>query len=124
MAAGEELEFCQRALLGGYGLFLQSEGSQFCILGHVKAGVVVALRSSMEWKALGCASVSMRYLKNRKYPGWLGWVHALARCYRGTILNRGLINSRGILGAHDARSNGKTFSRGTRTYCNRGRRLK
>jgi GT2 family glycosyltransferase len=92
MAAGEDFEFCQRALLGGYGLFLNPRITTLH-LGAREGGcrrrsTVVEEVESTQLR-LGLYAV----LKNRKYRGWLGWVHALARCYRGAILNRGLINS-------------------------------
>ena len=92
MAAGEDFEFCQRALIGGYGLFLNPQITTLHLGaregGCSRRSTVVEEVESIQLR-LGLYAV----LKNRKYRGWLGWVHALARCYRSAILNRNLISS-------------------------------
>jgi len=92
MAAGEDFEFCQRAVVRGYGLFLNPRittlhlGAREGGCGRRSLGPIEVERAQLR---LSIYAV----LKNRRYSGWWGWADALASCYRRFILNRSLFKS-------------------------------
>jgi GT2 family glycosyltransferase len=102
MAAGEDFEFCRRATLRGYGLFLNPAITTLHLNaregGCNRRSTIIAEVERTQLR-LGFYAV----LKNRQYRGWLGWAHALARCYRIAMLNRGSGNSRVSLARRHAR---------------------
>jgi GT2 family glycosyltransferase len=92
MAAGEDFEFCQRAVVRGYGLFLNPRittlhlGAREGGCGRRSLGPIAVERAQLRLSIYAT-------LKNRRFNGWWGWADALARCYRHFILNRGLLKN-------------------------------
>jgi GT2 family glycosyltransferase len=92
MAAGEDFEFCERAALRGYGLFLNPRITTLHLgAGEGGCGRRSLIPSDVEQAQLRLSIYAV--LKNRRYGGWWGWAHAIARCYRRLILNRGLFKN-------------------------------
>jgi GT2 family glycosyltransferase len=92
MAAGEDFEFCQRAVLRGYGLFLNPRITTLH-LGAREGGCGRRSLAPIDVERAQLRLSIYAILKNRRYSGWWGWAGALARCYRRFILNRGLFKS-------------------------------
>jgi GT2 family glycosyltransferase len=92
MAAGEDFEFCQRAVLRGYGLFLNPRITTLHLLAR-EGGCSRRSLAPIEVERAQLRLSIYAILKNRRYSGWWGWADALARCYRRFILNRGLLKS-------------------------------
>jgi GT2 family glycosyltransferase len=92
MAAGEDFEFCQRAVVRGYGLFLNPRITTLH-LGAREGGCGRRSLNPVEVERAQLRLSIYAILKNRRYSGWWGWADALARCYRRFILNRGLLES-------------------------------
>ena len=92
MAAGEDFEFCQRAVVRGYGLFLNPWITTLH-LGACEGGCGRRSLSPIYVERAQLRLSIYATLKNRRYSGWWGWADALAGCYRRFILNRGLLKS-------------------------------
>jgi glycosyltransferase involved in cell wall biosynthesis len=90
MAAGEDGEFCQRAVAAGCILWLNPrltvrhlEGKDGgCGRRSLPAGVARSVELNILVYTL---------LKNRRFTGPMGWLHSMWRCYRQVVLNRTLL---------------------------------
>ncbi len=91
LAAGEDGEFCRRASYRGFGLYLNTAITvrhlQGVEGGCGRRGLAPAVVRDAE---LNCLVYT--HLKNRRFPGAIGWLHSLCRCYRQAILNRGIFH--------------------------------
>ena len=90
LACNEDLEFCRRVSVAGYGLYLDTR----IRIHHVALAEGGYMRRNFPPEALAHHQLRLHLyslLKNRSYRGWAGWVHAALLGYRGYMLNRGLL---------------------------------
>ena len=87
MGAGEDAEFATRMNARGYSLFLLTN----LTVTHLGANRGGCERRTLPANFVTKAqlrAIAYCYLKNRRYPSWLGWADALWRCQRSLVLNR------------------------------------
>jgi GT2 family glycosyltransferase len=92
MGAGEDIEFTTRMNLRGYSLYLVTSLTA-THLGAKRGGCE---RRSLPPEFVTTAQLRIAaycYLKNRRYPNFIGWADALWRCYRAFVLNRNVLSA-------------------------------
>jgi glycosyltransferase involved in cell wall biosynthesis len=92
MGAGEDAEFTTRMHSRGYPLFLVTN----LTVTHLGAKQGGCERRTLAPEVVNRAQLRATaycYLKNRRYPNFIGWVNALWRCHRAFVLNREVLGA-------------------------------
>lgn len=90
-SAGEDFEFSMRLRAARIGLFLDP-ALEFVHESRLEGGCRKTEVAAAERSWLSYRMAFYAYLKNPMYPGPIGRLHSLWRCYRAAVLNRSILS--------------------------------